>query len=152
MDFKNLKEVQAYIDGACSGNPGPGGWAVLLRYKKKEKILSGGEKDTTNNRMELMAAISALTSLKYPCKISLFTDSSYVHKGFSQWIKKWEQNGWQTSEKKTVKNEDLWKSFVKASEKHEIELYWIKGHAGHRENEIVDQIARETSIVFKSKI
>ncbi|PWL04613.1 ribonuclease HI, partial [Candidatus Liberibacter asiaticus] len=104
MDSKHLREVHAYTDGACSGNPGPGGWGVLLRYKGKEKIISGGEKETTNNRMELMAAIKALTALKYPCKVLLYTDSSYVHKGFSQWIKKWQQNGWKTSDKKTVKN------------------------------------------------
>ncbi|MCU7487937.1 ribonuclease HI [Candidatus Liberibacter asiaticus] len=147
-----MREVHAYTDGACSGNPGPGGWGVLLRYKGKEKIISGGEKETTNNRMELMAAIKALTALKYPCKVLLYTDSSYVHKGFSQWIKKWQQNGWKTSDKKTVKNIDLWMKFVEASAQHKVDLYWIKGHAGNQENEKVDRIARNAAVSFKNKI
>ncbi|MEG8099085.1 ribonuclease HI [Candidatus Liberibacter brunswickensis] len=152
MDFKNLKEIIAYTDGACSGNPGPGGWGVLLQYQEKEKIISGGEKETTNNRMELTAVIKALTALKYPCKVTLYTDSSYVHKGFSQWICKWEKNDWKTAEKKPVKNVDLWMKFIDASKKHKVNLYWIKGHARNQENNKVDQIARAAAISFKNKI
>ncbi|MBL0848748.1 MAG: ribonuclease HI [Candidatus Liberibacter ctenarytainae] len=146
-----MKQVCAYVDGACSGNPGPGGWAVLLRYKKTEKKFFGREKDTTNNRMELMAAISALNALKYPCKVSLYTDSSYVHKGLLEWTKKWEKNGWNTAGKEPVKNEDLWKLLLKAYEKHDIELYLVKGHSGHPENEIVDKLARQAALSFGDK-
>ncbi|QTP63941.1 ribonuclease HI [Candidatus Liberibacter africanus] len=147
-----MKEIRAYTDGACSGNPGPGGWGVLLQYQGKEKTLSGRERETTNNRMELMAAIKALTSLKYPCKVFLYTDSSYVHKGFSQWIEKWEKNGWKTSDNKPVKNADLWMELIEASKKHVVNLYWIKGHAGNKENERVDQIARTAALSLKNNM
>ncbi|MBA5724264.1 ribonuclease HI [Candidatus Liberibacter sp.] len=144
-----MKHVKAYTDGACSGNPGPGGWAVLLRYEGTEKKLSGGEQESTNNRMELMAAIAALTSLKYPCKVDLYTDSTYVHKGLSQWVKTWEKNGWRTTGNELVKNVELWKKLLKAKKIHEVTLHWIKGHSGHRENEIVDAMARNAVAAFR---
>ncbi|MBY7649084.1 MAG: ribonuclease HI [Candidatus Liberibacter europaeus] len=152
MDFKNLKQVKVYIDGACSGNPGPGGWAVLLRYNGTEKKISGGEQNTTNNRMELMAAIYAFNALKYPCKVSLYTDSSYVHKGLSEWAKTWKKNGWCNSKKEIIKNAELWQNLVKSYENHEVTIYWIKGHSGHVENEIVDQMARKAALSFKEKM
>ncbi|AHA27534.1 ribonuclease HI [Candidatus Liberibacter americanus] len=147
-----MKKVKAYIDGACSGNPGPGGWAVLLRYEGVEKKISGGEKITTNNRMELMAAISAMKLLKYPCELSLYTDSLYVRNGLSKWIKTWSKNGWRNSKKEPVKNAELWQTLEQYTEQHDVTLHWIKGHSGHKENEIVDKMAREEAIYFKNKI
>ncbi|AGA64010.1 Ribonuclease HI [Liberibacter crescens BT-1] len=144
-----MKHVEVYIDGACSGNPGPGGWGALLRYGTIEKTIFGGEEQTTNNRMELTAAISALNCLKYPCKVDLYTDSVYVQKGISQWIYEWEQNGWLNSQKKSIKNVELWQKLAKAKNKHTVTLHWIKGHAGHKENEQVDKLAREALIAFK---
>lgn len=134
--------VIIFTDGACLGNPGPGGWAALLRYGKTEKEIAGGELETTNNRMELMAAISALESLKRPCAVELYTDSKYVMDGIEKWIHDWKRRGWKTADKKPVKNVDLWERLDAAAARHQIEWHWVKGHAGHEENERVDVLAR----------
>jgi len=138
----NEKIVDIYTDGACSGNPGPGGWGVLLRYDGHEKELYGGEPLTTNNRMELMAAIMALESLKRPVKARLHTDSQYLRGGITQWIHDWKRKGWRTADKKPVKNVDLWQRLEAAIERHEVEWLWVRGHAGHAENERADALAR----------
>jgi ribonuclease HI len=135
--------VEIYTDGACRGNPGPGGWGVLLRFNDKEKELWGGEAGTTNNRMELMAAIRALEALKRPSRVKLYTDSLYVMKGITTWIHDWKRRGWRTAEKKAVKNEDLWRELDALAAKHEIEWHWVKGHNGHPENERADQLANK---------
>lgn len=135
--------VEAFTDGACSGNPGPGGWGVLLRWNGTEKELKGGEPDTTNNRMELMAAISALEALKRPVPIHLHTDSQYVKNGITTWIHGWKKNGWKTASKDPVKNEDLWRRLDDLVARHKVEFHWVKGHAGHVENERADQLARD---------
>ena len=135
--------VEIFTDGACSGNPGPGGWGVLLRMGKTEKELKGGEGETTNNRMELMAAIMALEALKRPCTVTLHTDSTYVKNGITDWIAKWKRNGWRTAAKKPVKNAELWKRLEEALEPHKVTWKWVKGHAGHPENERADQLARD---------
>jgi len=135
--------VEIFTDGACRGNPGPGGWGVLLRFKNVEKTLKGSEKETTNNRMELQAAISALETLTRPCKIILTTDSRYVMDGIQQWLPGWKQRGWRTSGKKPVKNEDLWRKLDELVNGHEIEWRWVRGHSGHPENELVDQLANQ---------
>ena len=135
--------VEIFTDGACRGNPGPGGWGVLLRFKDSEKTLKGATTDTTNNRMELQAAISALESLSQPCKIQLTTDSRYVMDGIQQWMPNWKKRGWKTANKKPVKNEDLWRKLDELVSAHEIDWHWVKGHSGHRENEIVDQLAND---------
>ncbi|MEQ9122923.1 MAG: ribonuclease HI [Alphaproteobacteria bacterium] len=134
--------VEIFTDGACSGNPGPGGWGALLRYGDVEKELSGGEVATTNNRMELMAAIAALEALKRPSVVRLTTDSVYVRDGVTKWLHNWKRNGWKTAAKKPVKNEDLWKRLDAAQAPHEVDWRWIKGHAGHAENERCDALAR----------
>ena len=136
-----LSEVDIFTDGACRGNPGPGGWAALLRMGGKEKEIFGGEALTTNNRMELLAAIRALQALKRPCRVALHTDSVYVKDGITRWIHKWRINGWRTSDKKPVKNAELWQELVDACEPHRIEWHWVKGHAGHPENERADALA-----------
>lgn len=136
------RELQIFTDGACSGNPGPGGWAALLRYGDNEKTLSGGEPDTTNNRMEMMAVIEALESLKRACTVAIHTDSRYVMDGMTQWIHKWKASGWKTAAKKPVKNADLWQRLDDAASQHAIEWHWVKGHSGHPENERVDALAR----------
>lgn len=146
-----MKQVEIYTDGACSGNPGPGGWGAILRYGDKEKELSGGEADTTNNRMELMAAIEALNALKVPCKVDLFTDSSYVKDGITKWIHNWKRKGWKTADNKPVKNVELWQALEAALQRHEVELHWVKGHAGHPENERADELARSGMEPFKRK-
>ena len=138
-----LKSVEAFTDGACSGNPGPGGWGVLLRYRKVEKRLHGGEASSTNNRMELMAAIMALESLKQPCKVTLTTDSQYVRKGITSWIHNWLRNGWKNAAKQPVKNAELWQRLHEATQRHTIDWKWVKGHSGHPENEIADELARQ---------
>ncbi|MFK2932041.1 ribonuclease HI [Dyella agri] len=138
-----MEEVEAFTDGACLGNPGPGGWAALLRAKGRERLLAGGEADTTNNRMELMAAIGALEALTRPCAVVLTTDSRYVMQGIEQWLPKWRANGWRTADKKPVKNQDLWERLSAASGNHRVRWKWVKGHNGHAENERVDQAARE---------
>ena len=135
--------MEIYTDGACRGNPGPGGWGVLLRFNDKEKELWGGEAGTTNNRMELMAAIRALEALKRPSRVKLYTDSLYVMKGITTWIHDWKRRGWRTAEKKPVKNEDLWRELDVLAARHEIEWHWVKGHNGHPENERADQLANK---------
>ena len=135
--------VEIYSDGACRGNPGPGGWGALLRYGSEEKELWGGEAATTNNRMELMAAIRALEALKRPSRVKLYTDSIYVMKGITTWIRDWKRRGWRTAEKKPVKNEDLWRELEAQAARHNIEWHWVKGHAGHVENERADALANK---------
>jgi len=143
MSKTALNQVYAYTDGACSGNPGPGGWGVLLRYGQHEKCLYGGEVDTTNNRMELMAAIQALEHLKRSCEVILVTDSKYVQQGITEWIHGWRKKNWKTAGKKPVKNKDLWQRLDSASQAHQVDWQWVKGHAGHVENEIADELARQ---------
>ena len=138
-----LPTVVIHTDGACSGNPGPGGWGAILKFGDVEKELKGGEAHTTNNRMELMAAISALEALKKPCTVDLVTDSQYVRQGITGWIHGWKKNGWRTSDKKPVKNVDLWQRLDAALKPHQVRWHWIKGHAGHDENERADELARE---------
>ncbi|MBI2255137.1 MAG: ribonuclease HI [Proteobacteria bacterium] len=138
----DLKTVDVFTDGACSGNPGPGGWGAILRYGSVEKELSGGEAATTNNRMELMAAIAALEALKSAVNVRIHTDSQYVKNGITSWIHGWKKNGWKTADKKPVKNVDLWQRLDAALKGHKIEWIWVKGHAGHDENERADALAR----------
>ncbi|SME94524.1 ribonuclease HI [Tistlia consotensis] len=133
--------VEIFTDGACSGNPGPGGWGAVLRYRGREKELSGGERQTTNNRMELMAAIAALEALKRPSRIELWTDSTYLRDGITKWIHAWRKRGWKTADRKPVKNQDLWERLDAAIRPHEIEIHWVRGHAGHPENERADRLA-----------
>jgi len=135
------KLVHAWTDGGCRGNPGPGGWGAVLRFGKHERELSGSEPETTNNRMELMAAITALETLKEPCEVHITTDSQYVRQGITQWIRNWRKNGWKTSQKKPVKNAELWRRLDAATGRHEVHWHWVKGHAGHPENERADQLA-----------
>ena len=134
--------VEIFTDGACSGNPGPGGWGALLRAKGQEKELSGGEEETTNNRMELTAAIRALEALTRPCAVILYTDSKYVMDGIQQWMPAWKARGWKTADKKPVKNQDLWQELDSQVQRHRVKFVWVKGHAGHSENERVDELAR----------
>lgn len=136
-----MKTIEIFTDGACRGNPGPGGWGALLRYQGTEKTLYGGEKNTTNNRMELKAAIEGLRSLKEPCAAILTTDSQYVRKGITEWIINWKKNGWKTASKKPVKNADLWQALDELIQQHDVDWRWVKGHSGHRENEIADDLA-----------
>lgn len=138
-----MKQVTIYTDGACSGNPGPGGWGVLLVWNGHEREIYGGEAETTNNRMELMAALTALNILKEPCSIDLYTDSKYVRDGILTWIDGWKKNGWRTASRKPVKNAELWQQLDAARVRHEIRWHWVKGHAGHPENERVDELARK---------
>jgi ribonuclease HI len=140
--MNQFSEVIIYTDGACSGNPGPGGWAALLKFGSHKKELSGGERQTTNNRMELTAAIEALKALKRPCRVRFYTDSEYLRKGITEWMENWKRRGWKTSGKKPVKNQDLWQALDREIEAHTIEWHWVRGHAGQRENERVDQLAR----------
>jgi ribonuclease HI len=142
-------QIEIHTDGACSGNPGPGGWGALLLHGTTEKELSGGESLTTNNRMELMAAIRALESLKKPCRIALYTDSQYVQKGITEWLPGWIRKGWKNSKGEPVKNQDLWQRLQEASSSHRIEWKWVKGHAGHAENERVDALARRAAELYK---
>ncbi|HEY8616695.1 ribonuclease HI [Phenylobacterium sp.] len=135
-------QVVIHTDGACSGNPGPGGWGAILQYGEKEKVLKGGELATTNNRMELMAAIQALEALTKPCKVELHTDSQYVQKGIHEWIHGWKRRGWKTADGKPVKNDDLWKRLDAARMRHEVTWRWVKGHVGHELNERADALAR----------
>ncbi len=138
-----MKQIEIFTDGACKGNPGPGGWGALLRYQGTEKSLKGAEANTTNNRMELMAAICALQAVREPCEITLTTDSQYVRKGVTEWMAGWKRNGWRTADKKPVKNQDLWQALDAAAAVHQMHWRWVKGHAGHRENEIADQLANQ---------
>lgn len=136
-----VPKIEIFTDGACRGNPGPGAWAALLRYQGKEKAISGTENSTTNNRMELMAAIQALMAVKKPCEILLSTDSQYVQKGITEWLPQWQRRAWRTSNKKPVKNSDLWKELAIQAERHQIRWEWVRGHSGHPENERVDSLA-----------
>ena len=141
-----MKQVEIFTDGACSGNPGPGGWGAILRYNEHEKEISGGEAVTTNNRMELMAAIEALAALKRRCNVELSTDSVYVRDGITKWIFGWQKNGWKTAAKKPVANADLWQRLLAEAKRHDIEWLWVKGHAGHGDNEIADQLASDAAL------
>ncbi len=149
-----MPELFAYTDGACSGNPGPGGWGALLQAKTgdavvKERELKGGEADTTNNRMELLAAINALEALERPSTITVVTDSAYVKGGITEWLRSWKRNNWRTATKKPVKNEDLWRRLDEAAARHQVTWTWVKGHAGHPENERADALARAGMAAFK---
>ncbi|MDO5609910.1 MAG: ribonuclease HI [Pseudomonadota bacterium] len=144
-----MKAVEAHTDGACLGNPGPGGWGALLRYGEKEKELAGGEPDTTNNRMELMAAIRALEALTEPCHVRLFTDSRYVQQGIGEWLPNWIRRGWKTAAGAPVKNQDLWQQLAAAAAQHQVDWRWVKGHAGDPDNERVDQLARAEALKIK---
>ncbi len=134
--------VEVYTDGACRGNPGPGGWGALLRWNGRERELSGGERQTTNNRMELTAVIEALRALKRPCSVELYTDSRYVKDGVTQWMARWRRNGWRTASKSAVKNQDLWVALDEAIARHAVNWHWVRGHSGHPENERADALAR----------
>ena len=135
--------VEIFTDGACRGNPGPGGWGALLRYGKVERELKGAEPETTNNRMELMAAIQGLVVLKRHCQVHLTTDSQYVRQGITQWMPNWKRRQWRTADKKPVKNKDLWQQLDQLAQQHQVEWFWVKGHAGHVENERADQLANQ---------
>ena len=137
--------VEVFTDGACSGNPGPGGWAAILRFRDEQKELTGGERETTNNRMEMMAAIAALEALKRPAQVEITTDSTYVKDGITRWIHGWKKNGWKTSAKKPVKNQDLWQRLDQALAPHQVEWHWVRGHEGHPENERADALARQAA-------
>ena len=136
-----MKKIELFTDGACKGNPGPGGWGALLRFGGVEKSLHGGEANTTNNRMELLAAIEGLSALKESCAVQLTTDSQYVLKGATEWIIGWKRNGWKTAAKQPVKNADLWQRLDEQNQRHQVEWCWVRGHTGHRENEIADSLA-----------
>lgn len=136
-----MDSIEVFTDGACKGNPGPGGWGALLRYKDAEKKISGGEKYTSNNRMELMACIKALQEIKQPATIKLTTDSTYVKNGITSWINNWKKKGWKTANGKLVKNQDLWEMLDQQNQRHNIKWHWVKGHSGHAENDIVDKLA-----------
>lgn len=139
-----------YTDGACSGNPGPGGWACVLVYGEHVKQLAGGAKETTNNQMELTAVIEGLKQLKHPCRVHIYTDSKYVMDGAEKWLEGWKKNGWRKADKKAVLNSGLWQELDRELQKHEISWTWVKGHAGHEQNELVDSLAREQSELYKS--
>ena len=149
MSEKN-ERVKIFTDGACSGNPGPGGWGAILQFAETEKELSGGDTNTTNNRMELMAAICALEILTTPVAVDLYTDSIYVRDGITKWIHGWKKNGWKTASKKSVKNEDLWRRLEKVASSHAVQWHWIKGHAGHQQNERADILARDAALAHQA--
>jgi ribonuclease HI len=144
------ERVIIHTDGACSGNPGPGGWGAILAFKDHKKEIKGGEPVTTNNRMELMAAIAALEALKFPCTVELHTDSQYLRKGITEWINKWKSNGWRTYDKSPVKNVDLWQRLDAALKHHQVHWHWVKGHAGHAMNERADELAREGIVAVRA--
>ena len=138
-----MKEIVAYTDGACRGNPGPGGWGVVLKFNGQVKELCGGQHATTNNRMEMTAAIRALESLKERCRVALYTDSVYVKSGITEWLPNWERRGWRTANRKPVKNQDLWQTLSSLSDQHDVSWHWVKGHAGHPDNERADLLANK---------
>jgi ribonuclease HI len=140
-----VKQLEIFTDGACKGNPGPGGWGAVIRYGKHEKEISGGEPDTTNNRMELSAAIQALKTLIEPCHVKLHTDSKYVLDGITKWIHGWQRNGWKNASKQPVRNADLWRELIDATARHQVEWIWVKGHSGHPENERADRLASDAA-------
>lgn len=146
------ERVEIYTDGACSGNPGPGGWGALMLYKGEEKEISGGEFDTTNNRMEMLAAIMALKALKRSVPVRIHTDSKYLMDGITKWIQKWRANGWRTAARKPVKNADLWQELEVLLEDHDVEWAWVKGHSGHPENERADALANQGMALYKGEI
>ncbi len=152
MQNKALLEVEIYTDGACSGNPGPGGWGAILIYGKHRKEIFGGSPQATNNQMELTAAIMGLEALKFKCHVSLYTDSKYVKDGISEWIKGWKVKGWRTSDGKDVKNKELWQKLDELQKQHVVHWHWIKGHAGHKENERADVLAREGIAQIKGEV
>lgn len=141
--MSDTERVQIFTDGACSGNPGPGGWGAILRFRGTEKELKGGEAQTTNNRMEMMAVLVAFNTLTRPCAVDLYTDSQYVKKGMTEWLRGWKARGWKTADKKPVKNDDLWKALDAAAARHDVAWHWVRGHDGHPENERADALARE---------
>ena len=145
-----MKKVVIFTDGACSGNPGPGGWGAILKFGGRSRELCGGEAETTNNRMELLAAINGLNALTEPCQVDLFTDSVYVKDGITKWIFGWKKRGWKTADGKDVKNVELWRQLEDARARHKVELHWVKGHAGHPENERADELARQGMAPFKA--
>ena len=140
-----MKKITIYTDGACSGNPGPGGWAAVLIYKDKEKHISGHKKDTTNNRMELLSVIKALETLKETCEVSIYTDSQYVKRGMEEWIHTWQKNNWRGSSKKEIKNIDLWQELLECTKPHKISWHWVKGHSNDKYNDMVDDLAVKAS-------
>jgi ribonuclease HI len=150
-DERAPTRVTVHTDGACSGNPGPGGWGAILAWNDHEKELKGGEAHTTNNRMELMAAIAALEALKRPCIVDLYTDSQYLRGGITGWIDQWKRNGWKTAERKPVKNVDLWQRLDAALKRHQVHWHWVRGHAGHDLNERADRLARDGLIEARAK-
>jgi ribonuclease HI len=146
----SLPHVVIHTDGACSGNPGPGGWGAILTFGDREKELKGGEAHTTNNRMELMGAIAALEALNRPCRVDLYTDSQYLRGGITGWIHGWKKNGWRTADKQPVKNVDLWQRLDAALKRHEVQWHWVRGHAGHAMNERADRLAREAIVAIRA--
>ncbi len=143
-----LPNVEMFTDGACKGNPGPGGWGVVIRAGAREKELNGGEPLTTNNRMELLAAIRGLKALKRPCRVQLYTDSTYVRDGITKWIHGWRKNGWRTADRRPVKNAELWQELGEAAAPHRVEWHWVKGHSGHKENDRADVLACDAALRF----
>lgn len=146
-----MKKVTIYTDGGCKPNPGAGGWAAILNYEEKVRELAGGERHTTNNRMEMTAAIAALSVLKEPCRVDLYTDSQYLRRGITEWMKKWKINGWRTVSKKPVLNDDLWKTLDGLQSLHQIEWHWLEGHAGHPQNERCDELAGEQVMIHSRR-
>jgi ribonuclease HI len=140
-----VKQIEIFTDGACKGNPGPGGWGALIRYGDHEKEIAGGDPDTTNNRMELMAAIQALNVLIEPCAVALYTDSKYVCEGITKWVAGWQRNGWKNASKQPVRNADLWHDLIAASARHDIQWQWVKGHSGHKGNDRADKLASDAA-------